>query len=216
MKKIFFIAIVFIFSMVFLAGCSKYVNVRIYQDDETLIKTYKIKKGSKITKFDYKKYVLKGYEFDGIYNNIYKFNFDNPINYDMDLHYCYKQSDALSFNLGNRTCIINGLDVSKNPSDLRIFNYYKGRKIIGIEADCFKDNDKLENLYLPNNLPWIRSNSFSNLRNLKTVELFENTQLAKDVFKNCPNLKIRLHAKKIPDTWDKGFNPDNNEIEFLK
>ena len=159
MKKIFYL-IITTFSLFILFGCKKYINVKIFQDNGELIKSYSIKKGSKITDFDYNKYILKDYKFDGIYNSIYKFDFNSPILYDMDLIYCYMQDESIEFSLGNRTCIIKKIDNSTSKDKLTIFNYHKGRKVIGIMKDAFYENNTLSEIIFPNNLEFVQSDAF--------------------------------------------------------
>ena len=85
-------------------------------------------------------------------------------------------------------CIITGY-TGDDMTDLYIPTWIDGYMVIGIGRDAFRDNNKIINLYIGDNVRRLGYNTFSGCNNLSSIMFGLNmTYLGEDMFENCTSL----------------------------
>ena len=85
-------------------------------------------------------------------------------------------------------CIITGY-TGDDMTDLYIPTWIDGYMVIGIGTNAFRDNNKIINLYIGDNVRRLGYNTFSGCKNLSSIMFGLNmTYLGEDMFENCTSL----------------------------
>ncbi len=101
---------------------------------------------------------------------------------------------------------------SKDIENVIIPESYKGKKIVGIDREAFKDCVKLKSIVLPEGVVEIGDDAFVNCTSLETIQLPNSIEkIGVDAFKNCDSLKYY--------TYQNGYylgNRNNNFVTLIK
>lgn len=83
-----------------------------------------------------------------------------------------------------------------NATEYTVPAIYNGLRVIGIEANAFKNNTNLSKITLSNNIEYINASAFSGCTNLKEIEIPESvTKISNELFAGCSALEsIKIHS----------------------
>ncbi|MCQ2533559.1 MAG: DUF4214 domain-containing protein [Clostridia bacterium] len=88
---------------------------------------------------------------------------------------------------GNNTIVLT--EYTGSAADVEIPNTVNGKKVVGIDAEAFKDNKTVKTVKIPSNVTTIGENAFKDAINLTSVQFSDSvTTISKNAFKGCTSL----------------------------